>query len=55
MPRPNFRLNSGVAELLESYLKDEIDQDEFDERMDSLASYTADVCSSVSAYMAGVE
>ena len=55
MPKPKFKMSNEVADLLAAWVNGEIDQEEFDNRMDSLAAYTANVRSSVDNYYAGIQ
>ena len=44
-----------VEELIENYISGDIDQDEFDERLDIISAYRNDVCSGMDYYYSNLE
>ena len=54
MPKANFKLNSGLLELLCEYAVTDMSTDEFDERLDEMSYYQSDVRSTVNDYYAGI-
>ncbi len=54
MAKTKNKMSNGAADLLAALVNGEIDQDEFDNRMDSLAEYIRNVHSSVDNYYAGI-
>jgi len=49
-----YKVSENVADLLVDWMTGKIDQDDFDESLDEMASYHDDVYSSVDSYLAGI-